>query len=109
MKPSKLISTPEKWIKLHMALDKENKSVNPSSKEACQWCLYGALFMCSVMNKNFKITADIKLVANAIRNRYVERIPNDELDTDISVVQFFNDSHATTHEEVLNVLREVRL
>jgi hypothetical protein len=44
MKPSEVISTPEKWTTLAFARDEGNRAVSACSEQACKWCLSGAVY-----------------------------------------------------------------
>lgn len=46
MKIRELLSSPDKWIKMHLALDANGKPCMPRDSCAVQWCLSGARARC---------------------------------------------------------------
>ena len=41
-----LLSDPRNWTNLESALDSEGNSVDATSKDACKWSLFGAIYHC---------------------------------------------------------------
>lgn len=91
MKPSELLADPSKWTQGVMARDAQGNEVSPQDENAICFCLLGALEKCNYEHKQH-------LLYRVLRVEYDE----------YSIVSF-NDSPRRTHEEVLNLLREVGL
>lgn len=46
MKIQELLSDESKWCQGVMALDRYGACTAPSAKDACRWCLFGAILKC---------------------------------------------------------------
>jgi hypothetical protein len=51
MKVSELLDRPEKWCQVSLAQDARRKEVGSLHKDACRWCLVGAIGKCYSVNK----------------------------------------------------------
>ena len=96
------------WCQGAAARDARGRSVNSSSAIACTWCLTGAIekslqenFKLSWYNGKDSILPKISSLLPPERSEPVIR--SDQFD----VVVDFNDNHATTKEDVLNILSKV--
>lgn len=92
-----LIDSPENWTKGCLARNKNDKCVYTFSKEACKWCLTGAIYCVVQFGENFdnnknKIRNDIKFVLSK------------NISKEYSTIIKFNDHSKTTHKDVLNLL-----
>lgn len=84
------INSPEKWIKGYVAQNANGNVVNPWENDATCFCSVGAI-MCVTKNIEDRLEA-YKILRNSfpsIFNNYT--------------VASFNDSYATTHDDVMKV------
>jgi hypothetical protein len=94
MKPSELLSGPEKWCWGSYALDKDGMMAYTKSLEACQWCLAGAM-LATLSEEEEKLYSD--RVREIVKRRgYGSR-------------SGFNDDPRTTFDDVRAVLLEAGL
>jgi hypothetical protein len=94
MKPSELLSTPDRWIKGQSRANKDGFWVDREDPSVCKWCLLGA-----VTHSGLDFDDSVSRI-----NRAVNRLfPHRGHDAD------FNDHPKTTHADVLAVLREAGL
>ncbi len=86
-----LLSDPNKWTKKCYARNERGESVVSDDESATCWCLYGALNKCYVRGEQW-VEAH-KRIENALR-----------IETGSERIVAFNDSEATTHEDLMRVL-----
>ena len=101
MKPSELLSSPEKWGKGHYAKTIKGLVTTTGDKDAYCFCLVGSFIRCF---PDVDAHEGVKVLVPAIEKRFPERLTRP---TDV-VVQF-NDHPDTTYEEVISVLKEANL
>ena len=82
----KLIGNPDSWVKEDEALDGSGESCDAKDKNACAWCLVGAIDKCSKTTKRFLN------VMNFVRDPLM-----------IQPVMF-NDHDDTTHDNIIAYL-----
>lgn len=61
MKIKDLLTDESKWTKLSFARDIDGNPVEPTSPEACCWCLVGALYKCKEEGTNNSYEAMLKM------------------------------------------------
>ena len=94
MKPSEILSSPDKWTKGAYARTKTDTIVGVLDEEACKFCLDGALLRCG-------LDWDIK---TSLEQAILELFP-----TKSEGIISFNDHPDTTYEDVLEVLESCGL
>ena len=91
----KLLKERKRWTRGVFARDKQGVSVDEYSKDACSWCITGAIRKSSAWMATTPIS-------NKVRKMYPGRL--NPLQSDIAA---FNDHGDTTHEDVLKVIKSV--
>ena len=82
------LSKPEQWIKNTAAVNKHGQQVETNSKEACAWCMIGALH---------KTSGEYQAAYNLL----VKNLP-----AGFATVSEFNDNPKTTHKDVIKVFNK---
>ena len=103
MKPSELLSGPEKWTKGFYAKDKNLKHVSHISEDAFCFCIIGAIMHCDPER------ADHAHDASKVMDKIVEKRFSQRLNRATDIVVQFNDHPDTKYEEVISVLQEAGL
>ncbi len=99
MKPSELIKNPKNWVKHNLACDKYGRGVELMNGSAFSFCLIGALERCAESPQNYT------KMCNKIR-RYLKINYNI---LGYNALTDYNDCGGTTHEDVINLLKECNL
>lgn len=95
-----ILSDPTRWTNRVMARDKGGNEVQPSSAQACQWCVLGALYK-AAQEEREKLTGSAMLdVASTTQAVIVD------LWSRVGRVPQWNDS-GITHDELIATLRDV--
>ena len=100
-----MLADPKKWTKEAMARDINNKPVMPRDDAAVCYCiqgameklcLYGNLIHCAGQKRLYRMCLALKDVP------IIKYFEPDGLDDDVfHAIVHFNDSHQTTHDQVL--------
>lgn len=93
----KLIKKEENWCKEFSALDKANRPTDWWSKDACRFCLSGALSRAASDLEGLGLTDTAYGTSLKLRDRIKEHGAN-------KFVSVFNDTH--THKEVIKLLND---
>lgn len=88
-----LIATPDTWCRNAPARDSSGEFTNIESKDACQWCLVGAVWR--VLGGQYY---------HAMEGEIIRRLRDEinKFDNSISLVSVFNDRR--THSEVVGLI-----
>ena len=106
MTPSEVIAKSEKWLQGHMAANDKGEHVDPSSPDACKYCMVGAVY-CAFKQHVVDSPPSWGLI------NFMQCL-DDEMTARWSMLYHakyhgsygqFNDSPSTTHEDVLDTLR----
>lgn len=89
------LSDPSHWCQGSMALDEHDNPIDPQSKEACRWCLLGAIH--AETSDNVMIN-DIN---NILVRKYTEKFKRHYF-----IITAANDVPTTTHQDILTLLDE---
>ena len=91
----KLLKKQERWTRKTFARDDQGVAVDEYSKDACSWCMTGAIRK----ERAWMATGPITI---KVRKMYPRR-----LKSILSEIAAFNDHGDTTHEDVLKVIESV--
>ena len=92
----KLIDKPEAWVKGADAVNRAGLVVAPQSREACKWCLTGAIEAQGCPEVGARSSAFFAL------GRHLDVWP--ATPTWVNDIRIWNDRVSRTHEEVLSML-----
>lgn len=92
MKIKQLLKDPEKWTKNLSARDKLRNGVDPASKKAVCWCLYGAIFKCYPETRRDK---PLSLILTALGI------------VTLTGITLWNDDRNRTHKDVLKLVTKL--
>ncbi len=96
-----LLEDPARWIKATGAVTAEGKAVSVDHKDACAFCLVGAL------SKVYGHGYDLQLAKEKVRAAISRRL--DDVRLPYSKIIYWNDDPATTHADVMEVVREAHV
>lgn len=111
---AEILKDPTAWVKGDAALDNANRIVSPASKEACKFCLIGAIRKASVdialESQLLQLTSQEDLEAQLESGPgYSVRVNAFNAVTEELrfgwPISCYNDLASTTHADVLNVLQ----
>jgi hypothetical protein len=92
MKVHELLSDPARWTKGVYARDANNRFVTANDTAACKWCVAGAIIKCyGYEEENRKLN-----ILDGVLKKH---------GSEYNAISF-NDATATTHEEIINLLKE---
>lgn len=86
-----LLTDPKSWTQNVMARDSKGASCSPKAKDACQWCVMGAVRKV-VPQEGPECVEDVLKTINAISSVINYHVPN------------WNDMSGRTHEDILSGL-----
>lgn len=99
-----------RWVKEAAAMDKKGSHVSPESKEACKWCLSGAIEKAKFdiwpyLNWDTHGVAE-DFLAEAVQDKYPScyMYPDDYWNPEAGIVIKFNDREDTSHEDLMEVI-----
>lgn len=91
MKVYELLAKPEVWTKGAYARNKEDMPVGTTAKDACKFCLYGALLKCYSNDTSKRLD-----IMNILADKH-----------GISSIVLWNDSEETTHDKVVKLAKDL--
>ncbi len=94
MKAKELLASRDRWVQDDWAIDREHESVDPTSPNACCWCMLGAIVNCYPDYLDQRKA--VKKVEELLEAKGFEA----------ASIPDFNDDPNTTHELVLSILEE---
>jgi len=111
----RLIETPDDWIKGEEARDENGLRVDPTSREACQFCLVGATFAVTTfheenlnLNRETLFNKTVEAIAQEIERLHPERSEDRDISTTY-VLTTYNDDPKTEHKDVRGIVDNCRL
>jgi hypothetical protein len=90
VKVQELLSSEDRWCRVHLAMNKDGKATAPNDPDACRWCLLGALLRCGA-------TPYWEQIAAVIKKRTGGK------DMSLSI---YNDAPDRTFEDIKSLLQE---
>ena len=107
---SSIIENPDNWTQCAMAKDENNEPVDIDDPKATKYCLLGALWIVgtesNISNHSFNIakhTISRTLIDKGKITDPCFFVPEHVEEN----IESFNDDSETTHEDVINILKEI--
>jgi len=111
----RLIETPETWIRGEEARDEHGLNIDPTSPDAYQFCLVGAVRAITAfhedhenLHRNMLFYPAVDAIASEIERVQPERHEDREI-SKTYILTCFNDDAKTEHKDVRNVVDNCRL